>query len=121
MGMKMRSLLIPRNGHLYTKISKYPKHFSGNCKSRPCNNSLADFSTFLHLKALKIMISTFFTLKKADGNAFRSAEFRYIIFTWSQLLVSMYVFIRQLTDGHGAGRFLYVTDIKRSTSFDIGK
>ena len=40
-------------------------------KSKPCENFVADFCTSALLKALK---ATFFTLKKEDGQAFRSAE-----------------------------------------------
>ena len=42
-------------------------------KSRPCENSLADFCTSALLKALKINL---LTLKKADGQALSSAKVR---------------------------------------------
>ena len=40
-------------------------------KSRPCENSLADFCTSTRLNALKMSL---LYSKKADGKAFRSAE-----------------------------------------------
>ena len=42
-------------------------------KSRPCENSLADFCTSALFKALKINL---LYSKKADGQAFRSAKVR---------------------------------------------
>ena len=45
--------------------------FCGYLKSRPCENSLADFCIFALLKALKINL---IYSKKVDGQAFKSKE-----------------------------------------------